>query len=42
MIKTQYSFKNQEVRPLYYKLNEYISLRGWEKLPYAVVDKRRR
>lgn len=42
MLKTQYSFENQEVRPLYYKLNEYISLRGWEKLPYAVVDKRRR
>ena len=27
---------------LYYKLNENFLLRGWQKLPYAVVDKNRR
>ena len=26
---------------MYYKLNENYLLRGWQKLPYAVVDKRR-
>lgn len=27
---------------MFYKLNENYLLRGWQKLPYAVVDKRRR
>ena len=27
---------------MFYKLKENYLLRGWQKLPYAVVDKRRR